>query len=202
MHVLARLALCLATALPPAAVVPAAAAQSPAPSAASAVAPGARVRVTRPGRAAAVGSVVAVRPDTLVVHWTARGDSVGDTTAVSTAEVVRLEVSRGMHRRPWRGAGLGLLAGGGIGALVGAVTYTKPNCDAQQFICLDFGRGFAAAVVGGAGGILGAVVGGVIGAQRVDRWQRVPLGAGRARVGVTLPRAGARGAGFAAAVSF
>jgi hypothetical protein len=62
----------------------------------------------------------------------------------------------------WNGAGIGTLVGAGAGAVIGLVTYQKP--EPKGFITIDLGSGPAA--LGGAliGAVGGFAVGGIIGA--------------------------------------
>ena len=152
--------------------------RSPAPAPEPAVAPGTRVRITVPGEARRVGTVVAIVGDTLVAQWE-RGGARG----VALSQLSRLEVSRGRHRRPWRGAGLGLALGATVGAVVGAATYE--GCEGRAN-CMELGgpgtNAVAAALVIG---VAGAAVGGVLGASRpTEAWRSVPRE--RLRVGITM----------------
>jgi hypothetical protein len=160
--------------------------------AASAVAPGARVRVTSPGGEPRVGTLVALTPDTLVARWAA-----GDSGAVALAQVTGLEVSRGLRARPWQGAGYGLLTGAGIGGVIGLVSYR--GCGGRDN-CIESGNaGTNAAAAALVIGAAGALVGGVVGAlSRSEAWQ--PVAAGR-RVRLAAPPAG-RGVVAGAALAF
>lgn len=168
----------------------------PAPSGETALAPGTRVRVTvlgpRAGGVRLVGTVVALRADTLV----ARFDD-GAPTAVARGEMLRLEVSRGMRRRTGQGAALGALGGALIGAVWGASS--DEDCRPSNEPCIDvYGTGttafLGAAVVGGAGALVGAVVGSQ---ARREAWRRLDVG--QVRLGVAPM---GRGAALAVGIGF
>ena len=153
------------------------------------VAPGTRVRVTVPGQARRVGTVVALTGDTLVARW-----ERGEPRGVPLSQLSRLEVSRGLHERPWRGAGIGLALGATVGVVIGAATYE--GCEGRAN-CMELGgpgtNAVAAGLVIGTGG---AVVGGLLGAvRRTEKWQTVGLE--RVRVGAAAPRGGRAGVGVA-----
>jgi hypothetical protein len=139
--------------------------------------PGARVRVTAPayGSARQVGTVLALRGDTLVLQTAANPD----TLLLPWSGVTGLEVSRGRRRQVREGIGFGFLAGAAFGMLIGLADGDDPP---DSFIAFSAGEKalFAGAVLGG----IGAVVGGVLGAASpTDRWERVPLRSVEARVG-------------------
>jgi hypothetical protein len=150
------------------------------------VQPGARVRVSAPGAGTLTGRVVAVEGDSLQV---AR-DRSADTLRLAESQLTSLEVSVGRHKRRWRGAGFGFLGGAALGAVVGAATYTKPDCSGEAYFC-DLGQGFdatfGAALLGGVGAVVGAIIGG----GRVDDWQPVALRRS-ARLQLIVPRSSAR----------
>ena len=135
------------------------------------VAPGARVRVTHPAEGTRVGTALAITDDLLFVRW--RGES--DTVGVPLAEVTELDVSSGRNKyRALKHAGIGLVAGAGLGAMFGAASYDHGD----SFI----GQGALAA--GGAivFGSLGGLIGLVSGVLHSEPWQEVPLD--RSRVGI------------------
>ncbi len=138
-----------------------------------AVAPlGARVRVTAPsvGLESHVGILTRLDADVLVVG----------TTPVAVEQVTRLEVSRGKQSNWSKGAGIGALVGGGLGALGILTADDSPSG--------DLSREFAPFIIGG-GFFGGLLVGGILGALIPDdQWQQVPLD--RLRVGITPQRDG------------
>jgi hypothetical protein len=162
------------------------AAQSPGP--AASLAPGARLRITtRDGEKPRIATLVARTADTLQLRMAGSANTV----AMPLADISRLDVSTGQHRNVYKGMILGVLAGGGGGALLGAASY-QPCTSQCLFAPANAG---ASAVIGGvAGGALGLVVGSLIGAVRVDDWKRVVPDARRVAVSV---RPGARGVGLA-----
>lgn len=137
---------------------------------------GARVRVSSSTSSslgsAWVGTVLAQHGDTLSLQ----PEGTQDTLALTLSSNTQLEVSTGTHSHVGQGMGLGLLAGASIGALVGATTYTPGNC---LVFC---GPGVAAAADGLAGGLLGTIVGGFMGARHTENWERVTVTVGRAGV--------------------
>ncbi|HEX6537139.1 MAG TPA: hypothetical protein VF041_21335 [Gemmatimonadaceae bacterium] len=155
------------------------------------VGPGTRVRVTSPFVRRQVATVASVSTESMAI---VPEQPPRDTLAILLVELQRLEVSQGWKRDTWRGVGVGAVAGGITGAVIGAVTYRRPECDEGAFGCsvADFGPGGQAAIAGALGAIAGAVVGGVIGSLHTsEHWRGVKLqlsvgpAAGR-RVGVAL----------------
>ena len=126
--------------------------------AAAQVSPGDRVRVTTPDRGRYDGTVHAIPGDFLTV----------DTLTVPRASITRLEVHRGRKGHALLGAGIGAVALGAVGVAAGI-----------EF-CESFGscstRDEAAALGGGAGVLVGGLMGLGIGALiKSDRWEEVPL---------------------------
>ena len=118
---------------------------------------GTRVRLqTAPDTPAFTGTVWRLTSDTLAVA-VSNGNAL---LQLPTARVTSIEVSDGRDRLGWgvRGAGIGVLAGG----LLGAVTLGR---DAQGSLAAIAGF-FAGAVVGAAGG---ALVGAIAAPERWDR---------------------------------
>ena len=127
---------------------------------------GSRVRIAAPvfGPGKRVGTVVSLTRDTLVLRQ-------GANTAlqpVATSEITALDVSAGTHTRKSKGALLGFVLGAGIAAGIQAATWKKTNG-------FDFGRGGDAALMALPGGLIGAVVGMLVGAQETDTWVHVEL---------------------------
>jgi hypothetical protein len=141
-----------------------------------------------------VGTFLAWKSDTLVVQ------SNGDILPLPLDSVTRLDVSRGRKTNTARGAGIGFLLGGLVGAVIVYASYEE--CVPQgPWSCIgpDFGSGFAAAVGGVIGGLGGLVAGAIIGtAIKTERWQEVPLD--RVRVSLGSQRDGRFG--FGASVRF
>jgi hypothetical protein len=168
---------------------------TPLASATAQVRPGARVRVTghfcqpfysncaggRPEHV--VGRFVAWKSDTLVVQ------SNGDTVQVALMNVTRLDLHMGRKAHTAKGAGIGFLVGGAVGALIALTSF---GCDEQCII--GWGPGiaaFAGVLFGGLGGLVpGALIGGF---TKTDRWQEVPLD--RVRVSFVPQRDGRFGLG-------
>jgi hypothetical protein len=150
-------------------------------------APGTRVRITS-SDSRLTGKIVAASPDALIVSVKKGREPV----TVARDAITRFELG---HRRTsgkgaLRGAGIGLLAGGVGGAALG-VALDSPD---DWFSGGELAAG-GAIVFGGAGALIGALVGA---ASPGERWETVPTH--RVRVGLT-PRIG-RGRGLALSVSF
>ncbi len=110
-----------------------------------------------------VGTFVTWEADTLVVQ------SNGDTLSVPVTLVTRLDVSRGRKMNTGKGAVIGLLVGGVVGAVIGYANYEEGGFG-------DLGPGVNVAAGGVIGGLGGLVTGAFIGlAIQTDRWREVPL---------------------------
>ncbi len=135
------------------------------------IAPGSRVRISSPilGDRKQTGSVVSATSDTLVF----RSAKQSISTAISTPNIVRIEVARGTHSTKAKGALIGLLIGGLGTAAIVAATWTPPNCGG--LVCLDFGRGGDAAFGGLLGGLGGTIVGALVGMRQTDTWVPVAV---------------------------
>lgn len=163
----------IAASLAATSVAPALAAQEPR------LSPGTRVRVT-PNRAKAtplIARMVAVRNDSLFVV----SDS-NRAAAYAAGDVARLETSGGLRRYTMRGAGIGFLAGAGLGAVIGAASYDPPKCQPDQLFCglAHLDQSFSIAVTTALFAGVGTLTGALIGANKEgERW--IPIG---------LPRAG------------
>lgn len=150
---------------------------------------GARVRIARTGEKPRIATVIGHSADTLVVKW----PEFANPVPVPIADISRLDVSTGQHRRVLNGMALGTASVGALGAVVGMITY-KP-CTSTEFLgCLLAPESrSASAVMGGAvGGALGLVVGTIVGLQRHESWRRVPLEARRSAVSVSPHARGTR----------
>ena len=126
--------------------------------------PGDRIRAHAPSASPGplVGTVVAFQADSLMVQ--------GDTKSwrLSLASLTRLDISQGRRSHAGLGAGIGLLVGAGVGAVIGSgcdLTVVPVSSEAG---CIAVG----VALVGGAGALLGAVIGSH---TRTERWAEVPL---------------------------
>ena len=147
-----------------------------------AVGPGARVRITQAGQKPRIAVVVARSADTLVVRWPEYTNPV----ALPFAEISRLDLSTGRHRKVLKGAAIGTLSAGAAGAILGAATYTP--CESTEFLgCLmaPTSASESAAIGGVLGGALGLIVGTLVGLPKRDDWHRVSLDASRVAVAVT-----------------
>lgn len=148
------------------------------------VQPGARVRVSSPRTTRVSGRVLAADRDSLMLVR----DRDADTVRLATSELQSLELSMGQHRRRWRGAGIGFLAGASLGAVLGAATYQKQTSCTGEMFC-DLGRGFDAAAGAVLLGGIGTITGAIVGAGTADEWERVMLG-NRAALQLFQPRVG------------
>jgi hypothetical protein len=97
---------------------------------------------------------------------------------------------RGPEVWEWRGAGIGLLVGAGIGGAVGLATYRRAECydnAVEGFFCDIVNRTSRSVTIvseAAMAGIAGALVGALIGQVGRETWVRVPLARERTRVGV------------------
>ncbi len=127
--------------------------------------PGQRVRVTVPdlGITKQAATFDALESGTLVV--------TADTTMrYPLASVTRLETYAGRHSHPWRGAGIGSLAGWAIGfGLWHAADVGCYEGVSQSACAAVLGGGVGAA----SGALLGALVGGFL--WKTDKWEEVQL---------------------------
>jgi hypothetical protein len=143
--------------------------------------PGARVRIVSPTfKSDHIMRILAVSDDS--VQFRSERNLVSYT--IPLEQVSAFEVSVGTMRRPLRGAGLGVLAGGIIGGVLGYVSY-------EPCVGCWFGPWTASksAMWGGiAGGTIGLVVGATIGFfSESDIWRRIPI---QSRLSVTPLRGG------------
>ena len=141
---------------------------------------GERVRITTPaqhGQYRYVGSVVGVQGDSLLLQTS----GVASPSPVAFGDIRTLEVSLGSHGNVRRGLLYGSVIGAGVGVVLGAATYEKPDCAGATWFCGDAApHRTATAVAGGVvGALAGVVVGGIWGAAHPsERWVRRALGSG------------------------
>lgn len=137
------------------------------------VAAGSAVRVesTVLGSGLHKGSVVAASSDTLLFQSAAATTPV----AIGTPNIIKLEVARGQQTHKARGALIGFVIGASAGAVLGAATYKEPEC--HEIVCSilpdtrSFEATLGAVLLGGAGAIVGAL----IGARPTDTWVPVAV---------------------------
>ena len=153
-------------------------AQGPAP-----LAPNTRVRISAPSRQlnGVIGAVIVNRGDSL---WL-RGERVGDTLVLAVRDLTRLEVSRRQDTHGLAGAGIGLLGGAAVGAILGYAAGDDKPSSSQSSSCRNEDFCFSGpnfyltagnkAAIGAVGlGVVGAAIGGVVGyTHRTDRWESV-----------------------------
>jgi len=110
------------------------------------------------------GIVIEVRSDTLLFA----PDKQSSRTLVPTTSLLGLEVSRGLHSHVLKGVGLGFLAGALVGGVIGASSSDDENRSLRTV--------FEAAVWGGCGILVGAIVG----SRETERWEtlRLPIHVG------------------------
>jgi hypothetical protein len=129
------------------------------------VTPGSRVRITTPGDASFTGTLVRENADTIVAELAS-----GASLAIPRTRIAQLDVSGGLRRHTWQGAGIGLLAGAGVGAIVGLATYRRSDCGDSKvgkvIVCplidgvsRDVTVYGDALLAGAAGTVLGALIG-------------------------------------------
>lgn len=127
--------------------------------------PGSHIRLeSSAGSVRQYGTLVSASNDSVVFV----PESFDMRVALATRDVAQMDVSRGSDRHVWTGIGLGFVIAGGTAALATAATW-HPSSE------IDFGRWGDAALLGIPAGLLGAVVGGAIGAIPIEKWIRVPL---------------------------
>jgi hypothetical protein len=137
---------------------------------------GARVRVTSPATGRLVGTLVRQTADSVRVELPG-----GSSLAFPSRAITELELSAGVRRQGWRGAGIGALAGAGIGGAIGLATYRRTRCDdpiLDAIVCsLVDQTSRSVTVISDAtmGAAAGAIVGALIGNVPRERWVRVPL---------------------------
>ena len=163
------------------------------------VAQGSRVRVSTPAAGRIVGTLLRAATDSVVIEVAS-----GSSLAFPAAGVSQLELSTGVQRRGWKGAGVGLLVGASVGAAIGLATYRRTDCDEpllDAFVCSFVDRtSQQVTVIADAAmvGSVGAIVGALIGHAGHESWVRVPRPRDGTRVGLTTSlRGSSRGLGIA-----
>lgn len=132
------------------------------------------------------GYVRSVDGDTLRI----RSEASDAELAIPSSSIAQLWVVEGRKGHFWTGAGIGLLAGGLIGAAIGS---TKEFCPIWSG-CGEPATGIGVVIGAPTGALLGGVVGLLI---RSDRWEEAPLD--RVRLGV-VPQPD--GLGIGASIGF
>jgi hypothetical protein len=110
------------------------------------------------------GTVVSTQADTL--HFLAGVGAV--STAVGLHDLTSIDILQGTHSRKGKGTLIGFALGAGIAAGISAAAWKKTTG-------FDFGRAGDAAFYAVPGGIVGAVVGMLVGAQKTETWVPVKL---------------------------
>jgi len=152
--------------------------QSVMPHASMALAPGARMRVTLPGTEPFVGTLLLATNDSVRIDLAS-----GSAITLPTSRLTRLELSAGVQRHGWKGAGIGLLSGAAVGGVIGFATYRRsscvPNALAQIFCDLIDRTSREVTVAGDAAlaGTAGALVGALIGRVGHETW--IPVSVAR-----------------------
>jgi hypothetical protein len=136
--------------------------------------PGDTIKVwsVAPSLNGALGTLTALRADTLVLGEWPPSPEAAVRTSVPYMALRRVDVRRGLHRSAARTV-VGMVLGGAAGMFVGAFGGAAIECAAG---CDDEWGGFAGFIVGGTVGLAGgAITGGVIGARRRPNWEYVSL---------------------------
>ena len=151
------------------------------------LAPGSRVRVTTTATGRIVGTFVSAGDDSLRLELADGGVLAFPRTSLSS-----VEMSTGARRQGWRGAGIGLLAGAGIGGVVGLATYRRSQCydnPVEGFFCDLVNRTSRSVTVvsdAALGATAGAIVGALIGQAGRERWVPVEIARTGVRVGIAV----------------
>jgi outer membrane lipoprotein SlyB len=146
---------------------------------------GARLRVTSPalGPQRRVVTLLRQHADTIVVRVEGRSDS----TVLRSADISRLELSRGAHTQVRKGLIIGAISGAVLGAVITYASYKEPDCT-NIYGCIDSPietRSTETAFGAIGGGVLGGLVGAGVGAVwKVENWEyfRIPGAATGLRV--------------------
>lgn len=135
------------------------------------VALGDRVRVWAPsvGVESMVGTVLALRPDTIVIED-------GRHVVLAISSVTKLEVSRGTRSRARTGGMVGLIAGAAAGAVICIASECSIISGSAESELLEDERLSSLALATALGGLVGYGLGVLIGStMKVDIWEEIPL---------------------------
>ena len=127
---------------------------------------GDRLRVVRSGirPAQLFGELLAIDSRSILVDTS----SLGDTVRVALADIESIERYAGIATRTSYGAGIGALAGVGIGVVYGAIAVAEADPH------WDYLAVMAGIYVGAGLAVVGAVIGGIAGSNiRYHRWEPV-----------------------------
>jgi hypothetical protein len=168
------------------------------------VSAGSRLRIATPDAAPFIATLLRDSADTLVVELPS-----GSSLALAQPRITRLEVSGGVRHRTWQGAGIGFLAGAGVGTVVALATYRRSDCGnsaiGQKIFCpwLD-GVSREATVIVDATllGAAGTVVGALIGHVGHETWIPVSVARVSGVHGRFEVRGSARSAGIGVGLDF
>ena len=131
---------------------------------------GQRVRIQSPvlGVQRQVGTIESVTGDTL--HFRRAED--GASASLKSSDITRIEVSAGTHTSKAKGAAIGLLVGGAVGAIIGSATYTPCK---GGFECIGDigGRSMEVAAYGILGALTGGIAGALFGSRHRETWKPV-----------------------------
>ena len=134
--------------------------------------PGIKVRITAPSVAEGrlVGAVVTLSADTLVMK-----PKTGNLLVIPLTSVTEFEMRHGRKRFVGKGSAIGFLGGAVVG-------WFLPSGNLEED---EYGGGpIGAAILGGAGLVIGAIVGGI----GYEQWEEMPLD--RIRIGISPQRQG------------
>ena len=121
------------------------------------------------------GVLVNLEGDTLVMAI----ESDSQAVVLALGSVRTFEVSRRVtHKASY--AGIGLLVGAGIGAMIGASTYRPCQPEPGDWICIDMGRSGSAAAGAIVVGVPLAIIGLLAGMRESQQW--IPLDPAKLRL--------------------
>ena len=146
------------------------------------VVPGARVRITAPSVAdhRLVGTVVTLDADTLKL----RSKKQAVLLAIPVSGVAKLDVNTGRKRNFLKGAAIGAVSVGSLGAVIGL---GSGDDDPDDFLAFTAGEKamINAIYLGGLGLVMGTLIGAIV---KTEKWESVPVD--RIRIGISPQRQG------------